>query len=251
MIGAESVARTIPVVECFRTIQGEGMLLGRPTVFVRTGGCDYRCRQCDTLYAVLPEHTSTWSPMTTEAVFAEIQRFSEGKPILVTLSGGNPAMHPLEDLIDLGHDHGYTFAMETQGSIAQPWFTKLDYLTLSPKPPGMQNPWPTKWERLDRCITSALEGSGNGHCPRMCLKIVIFGEEDYKYARSTAARYPELPIYLQVGNHTPPHLSSEVDTPGILQRLNWLIEQVLQDHWYEASILPQLHLLLWGNRRGV
>ena len=37
------------------TIQGEGPLMGRPTVFVRTGGCDYRCRWCDTLYAVLPE----------------------------------------------------------------------------------------------------------------------------------------------------------------------------------------------------
>jgi 7-carboxy-7-deazaguanine synthase len=38
------------------TVQGEGPLVGRPTVFVRTGGCDYRCAWCDTLYAVLPEH---------------------------------------------------------------------------------------------------------------------------------------------------------------------------------------------------
>jgi organic radical activating enzyme len=38
------------------TIQGEGPLIGRPIVFVRTGGCDYRCSWCDTLYAVLPEY---------------------------------------------------------------------------------------------------------------------------------------------------------------------------------------------------
>jgi hypothetical protein len=38
------------------TIQGEGPVIGRPTVFVRTGGCDYRCTRCDTPYAVLPEY---------------------------------------------------------------------------------------------------------------------------------------------------------------------------------------------------
>ena len=38
------------------TIQGEGPLIGRPSIFVRTGGCDYRCNWCDTLYAVLPEY---------------------------------------------------------------------------------------------------------------------------------------------------------------------------------------------------
>src|SRR5581483_8718659 len=55
---------------------------------------------CDTLYAVLPEHKSEWYPMTTEEVFAEVQRLSGNKPILVTLSGGNPAIQPLGDLID-------------------------------------------------------------------------------------------------------------------------------------------------------
>ena len=39
------------------TVQGEGPLIGKPTVFVRTGGCDYRCNWCDTLYAVLPKHS--------------------------------------------------------------------------------------------------------------------------------------------------------------------------------------------------
>ena len=48
------------------TVQGEGALIGKPTVFVRTGGCDFRCSWCDTLHAVLPAHRHDWSPMTPE-----------------------------------------------------------------------------------------------------------------------------------------------------------------------------------------
>lgn len=241
--------RTIMVSEAFGpTIQGEGALIGKPTVFVRTGSCDYRCSWCDTLYAVLPEYKSDWHPMTTEQVFAEVQRLSGHEPILVTLSGGNPAIQPLGDLIDLGHDSGYTFAIETQGSVAQPWFAKLDYLTLSPKPPSSQQV--TRWERLDRCISYARSGPEEKH-PQINLKIVIFDDEDYAYARYVAERYPDLPMYLQAGNHTPPHLAQEIDIPGILQRVDWLIQRVVTDQWYNVTVLPQMHTLLWGNKRGV
>ncbi len=186
--------------------------------------------------------------MSTEEIFAEVQRLAGYKPILVTLSGGNPAMHPLGDLIDLGHEHGYTFALETQGSIAQPWFTRLDHLTLSPKPPSSK--MITRWERLDRCMEYGQRGRESRHTS-ICLKIVIFDEDDYAYARSVADRYPAIPMYVQAGNHTPPHLSQEIDIPGILARLDWLIGRVIADQWYSATVLPQLHTLLWANKRGV
>jgi 7-carboxy-7-deazaguanine synthase len=197
---------------------------------------------------VLPEHKDEWHAMSTEEVFAEVQRLSGDKPILVTLSGGNPAIQPLEPLIDLGHAHGYTFTIETQGSVAQPWFAKLDYLTLSPKPPSSKQV--TRWERLDRCISYA-RGSAGETGPQTSLKIVVFDEEDYTYARYVASRYPDVPMYLQAGNHTPPHLADEIDIPGILSRMDWLIQRVMQDQWYAATILTQLHVLLWGNKRGV
>ena len=185
--------------------------------------------------------------MTTEQIFAEIQKLSP-EPILVTLSGGNPAIQPLGDLIDLGHTHGYTFAIETQGSIAQPWFACLDYLTLSPKPPSSKQV--TRWERLNRCIAYATSG-GDDHKVQICLKVVVFDEEDFAYARYVAERYPDIPLYLQVGNHTPPHLAQEVDIVGIMRRVDWLIERVVAEKWYNVTVLPQLHVLLWGNKRGV
>ncbi len=221
------------------------MLIGKPTVFVRTGGCDYRCSWCDSLYAVLPEYKSEWKSMTIEDVFAEIQHLSGSQPVLVTLSGGNPAIQPLESLIDLGHRNSYTFAIETQGSVFQPWFSSLDYLTVSPKPPSSGQV--THWERLDRCVW--IDSDQLDKKVKVCLKIVIFDEEDYLYAKRVSLRYPGVPLYLQVGNHQPQ--GNNVDIPGILRRMDWLIQKALDDQWYDATILPQLHVILWGNKRAV
>ncbi len=238
---------TIRISEIFGpTIQGEGALIGQPTVFVRTGGCDYRCSWCDTLHAVDNEFRHDWTPMSAEDVFADVEKLSGGVPIMVSLSGGNPAIQPLGGLINLGHAKGYKFALETQGSIVKDWFADLDVLTLSPKPPssGMD----TDYDLLTECITRA------GDNVDISLKIVIQDEADYLYARQVSARYPELPIYLQPVNHTPPpvdNMDEKIDIDGIMSRMRWLVERAEQDQWRDVHILPQLHVLLWGNKRGV
>lgn len=237
---------TIRVSEIFGpTIQGEGALIGVPTVFVRTGGCDYRCEWCDSLHAVDAEYRGTWTPMTAQEIMAEVVRLSGGKPLLVSLSGGNPAIQPLGEVIRLGHAQGYGFALETQGSVARDWFSDLDMLVLSPKPPssGMQ----VDWSVFDACLQA-------GQGADMVMKIVIFDDTDYAWARDVAARYPQLPLFLQPGNHTPPTPeddSATVDQDGVDERMRWLVDRVVQDGWYQARVLPQLHVMLWGNKRGV
>lgn len=228
------------------TIQGEGALIGQPTVFVRTGGCDYRCAWCDTLHAVDSSHRDEWHPMTPEAVMMQVEMLSGGTPLTVSLSGGNPAIQPLDRLIELGRKEGYRFALETQGSIARDWFAGLDVLTLSPKPPssGMV----TDWQRLAECAEAA------GPDTETVLKVVIFDEADYAFARDVAGRYPDLSCYLQPGNHTPPRDGADngaIDITGILNRMRWLVGKVTADQWYTATVLPQLHTLIWGNLRGV
>ncbi|MBD9491158.1 7-carboxy-7-deazaguanine synthase QueE [Ensifer sp. ENS11] len=228
------------------TIQGEGVLIGQPTVFVRTGGCDYRCSWCDTLHAVDSEYREQWQPMSVEEIWMEVRRLSGGVPLTVSLSGGNPAIQPLGPLIDRGHGEGYRFALETQGSVARDWFADLDVLVVSPKPPssGME----TDFEKLDDCLAMA---AGR---PMTVLKIVVFDDHDYAYAKDMAGRYPALPVYLQPGNHTPPppdDASATVDIDGVMNRMLWLVDKVTGDRWFDARVLPQLHVLLWGNRRGV
>lgn len=227
------------------TIQGEGALIGVPTVFVRTGGCDFRCSWCDSLHAVDQAYRADWAPMSAQAVMDEVARLSGGSPLMVTLSGGNPAIQSLGGLIAQGRAAGYGFAMETQGSVARDWFADLDMLVLSPKPPssGMD----TDWARVAECVAAA-------GAAETVLKIVVFDEADFTYAQQAAARFPDLPVYLQPGNHTPPPPgddAAKVDHAGIEARMRWLVERVTAQKWYAARVLPQLHVSLWGNKRGV
>lgn len=244
---SRSMRGTIAVSEIFGpTVQGEGAVIGKPTVFVRTGGCDYRCSWCDSKFAVLPEFRGEWRRMSSEEILGKIRALSP-RPILVTLSGGNPALQPLGGLIRLGKAAGYRFAIETQGTVGRDWFADLDHLTLSPKPPssGME----TDWEKLGRCVEAAGPGT------ETIMKVVVFDGADYAYAKEVGRCFPEVPIYLQVGNDHPPDpgldKAAEPSLERLLERYEWLTEKVVADEWNEATVLPQLHVLVWGNKRGV
>jgi 7-carboxy-7-deazaguanine synthase len=232
------MAKPILISEIFGpTIQGEGSLIGKPTVFVRTGSCDFRCNWCDTLFAVLPEHKDEWTPMQPDEIVARVLLLTSGAPILVTISGGNPALHDLSSLLEIGHQNGLTFAMETQGSIAREWFGELDYLVLSPKGPssGMR----FENEKLRVCLESA------GNKTQTLLKIVVFDEEDYVFARNVSTLFPNVPMVLQAGSSAP------VNAEKIREGVDWLLQRAAQDGWFDVTILPQLHVLLWGSKRGV
>ncbi|MGO8119408.1 7-carboxy-7-deazaguanine synthase QueE, partial [Rhizobium leguminosarum] len=44
---------------------------------------------------------------------------------------------------------------------------------------------------------------------------------------------------------------ARIDIDGVMDRMHWLIERVTAYQWFEVRVLPQLHVLLWGNKRGV
>lgn len=244
-----SVNRSIPVLEIFGpTVQGEGMVIGRKTMFVRTAGCDYHCSWCDSSFTWDGSGKAHIRLLNPEKIWNELSQIGHDRFSHVTLSGGNPALLPqLGGLIDLLHDRDITIAVETQGSRWQDWLIDVDEVTLSPKPPssGMN----TEWKTLD-IIVDRLK-----HRPSPfthSLKVVVFDEEDLAYAITVHQRYPDSVLYLQVGNSDVHTMDSTLLTTTLLQRYEWLIDKVMEtSSLNDVRVLPQLHTLVWGNKRGV
>jgi 7-carboxy-7-deazaguanine synthase len=181
--------------------------------------------------------------MDTQTIFNQIEKLSEGHPLWITLSGGNPAMQDFSQLIRLGQSQGYQFSMETQASLAQPWFSLLDQLTLSPKPPstGMN----FKMQGLERCL-EACESEDN-HQVDISLKFVAADEKDVRWSKIIADQYPELSSFIQPCNT---NAKLETDTSNNIdikdrshdeKTLLWLIEATRNLHWHQVRVLPQLH----------
>ena len=120
------------------TIQGEGAVIGEATIFVRTGGCDYRCSWCDTMHAVDPIHAKDWRAMSVEDICLAVNALTNGartKPT-ITLSGGNPAMQPLRETCQRLKSMGHRLIIETQGTLIPDWLYIIDVISVSPKPPS-------------------------------------------------------------------------------------------------------------------
>lgn len=233
----------LPVIEMFGpTIQGEGSVIGVKTMFVRTYGCDYRCSWCDSAFTWDGSAKDQVRMLEVSEIVSELSRRAEGNFKWVTISGGNPALigQPLQALIDQLHVRGVKVAVETQGSKWQAWFQSVDVLTISPKPPssGMN----TDWRVLDQIRRNLTVGNYN-------LKVVVFDDADFDYARNVHQRYPDIPFFVQVGNRDVAEQNPISDR--LLSKLNWLIDKVIADPaMNEVRTLPQLHTLLWDNQRG-
>lgn len=236
----------IPVIEMFGpTIQGEGAVIGVKTMFVRTYGCDYRCGWCDSAFTWDGSAKDKVTMLAPQEILDGLLELAGDNFNCVTISGGNPALigEAMGELISLLHERGIQAAIETQGSRWQDWFYVVDVLTISPKPPssGMQ----TNWDKLDEIMHRVADNGKAAHS----LKVVIFNQEDYEYARKVHFRYPEVPLFLQPGND---NVTEEGDISGrLLGRLEWLFGQVIADpQMNRARVLPQLHALIWHNKRG-
>lgn len=232
-----------PVLEIFGpTVQGEGMVIGRKTCFIRLAACDYQCVWCDSKF--------TWDGsvkpdlMTIEMIIEHVNLLHEDQVDHVTISGGNPALYKgLDQLVLALNAAGYQTAIETQGSHWNDGLKLIDEVTLSPKPPssGMN----TDFTVLDEMITQ-LEGR------YVSLKVVVFDRMDLLYAEMIHQRYPNVPMFVQAGNDQTLEADEASTSLHLLNRYAVLVDEVMQSTVLKnVRVLPQMHALLWGNRRGV
>lgn len=239
----------LPVLEIFGpTIQGEGMVIGQKTMFVRTAGCDYSCSWCDSSFTWDGSGKNDICMMDAEEIWQELKTIGGNHFSFVTISGGNPALlKNLNELTEILKANRIKIGLETQGSRWQEWFYEIDELTISPKPPssGMV----TDFDVLDDII-GKLEKS---EAPQnISLKVVVFDDHDYEYAKKVHLRYPNIPFFLQVGNDDTTTVNDQELLIHLLKKYESLIDKVMLDQELNhVKVLPQLHTLLWGNKRGV
>lgn len=257
--------RRFPVIECFGpTVQGEGALAGAPTLFVRFGGCDYRCGWCDSMYAVDPAEVRENAEKLTvyeigdRLISLTAHEWAGG--LWVTLSGGNPALMQFDvednspDSI-VGYLHGlaYRVAVETQGSIWRDWLSRVDHLTISPKPPSSGMVSTIHDKQTDRFLDRAMNMVPY---EKRSLKVVVFDDVDYEWARSLfeLQEMHDRPFqkFLSVGTDQD-YLQDEYRVHnGIAERYRWLCEKAAVDPvMRDVKVLPQLHVIAFGTGRGV
>lgn len=229
------------ISEIFHSIQGEGILTGVPSVFVRTSGCNLRCAWCDTPYA-------SWQPEGPEMSPGQILEEVRKHPCRhVVITGGEPMIaRNIREFIATLRLLGKHVTIETAGTVA-PEDCMVDLVSLSPK---LANSTPSEekagaaWVRRheETRLQPAILRAWIETAVDYQLKFVISSETDLEEARSLVAA---------IGAPVPADkvlLMPEGTTlEAMRSRYPLLIDACLR-HGHRLS--PRLHIELFGNKRG-
>ena len=223
------------VNEVFRSIQGEGIYQGRPTIFIRFTGCNLRCSWCDTAYAYGKGCGSSLEEM--------MRRVLEYQDRNVCLTGGEPLLQKnLPELTFSLLKEGYLVSLETNGSLDIHGF--LDAISRD-GPPG-------DWRRklmISLDVKAPSSGESDSFLidnlatlePWDQLKFVVNDEIDIDYARSFVEKNEICsPVIIQPSDRT--------DRKDIARQF---LGAVWPPH-LDIRFIIQLHKIIWGkDKRGV
>ena len=183
----------VRIAEVFRSLQGEGRLTGTESVFVRTSGCNLRCRFCDTPFA-------SWTPegedLSVDEILSQVEALSQSAPAsarspvgYVVVTGGEPML--LAELIPLCaalRREGKHITIETAGTLYLP--VECDLMSISPK---LSNSTPAstseRHERNRRAPDVIRRLNAEHDCQ---FKFVVGSREDCRDVEAYLAEFPEI-----------------------------------------------------------
>lgn len=221
------------IAEIFYSIQGEGSLIGVPSVFVRTSGCNLRCSWCDTPY-------TSWNPENNELSLDKILEQVGVHPARhVVVTGGEPMIAPeIVALTEQLRARKLHITIETAGTVFAP--VACDLLSISPKlahstPEGRLG---VQHERL-RFQPEILQRLMEAYDYQ--LKFVVTHPDDLNEIEKMLER-------ISADRARVILMPEGVDHATLQKRGIWLAE-IAKNQGFRFS--PRLHVDLWGNRRGV
>jgi 7-carboxy-7-deazaguanine synthase len=222
------------ISEIFYSIQGEGMLVGVPSVFVRTSGCNLRCTWCDTPY-------TSWNPegqeLTIEAIVEQAKSYGASHAVV---TGGEPMI--AEGVIELTHRLDMHVTVETAGTVYKP--VKCDLMSISPK---LSNSIP-----LDRDDGRwAAQHDRLRYQPDVLKRLMTEFTYQLKFVVTAPVDLEEITRIVEMTGADRARvvlMAEGTDSATLAERGRWIAE-VSKREGFRFS--PRLHVDLWGNRRGV
>jgi len=227
----------VKISEIFYSIQGEGILAGVPSVFLRTSGCNLRCTWCDTPY-------TSWNPegddLPLDTILADVRGRGSSH---VVVTGGEPMIQ--QDIVQLTQrlkDLDLHITIETAGTVYQP--VTCDLMSISPK---LANSTPT--EREDG--RWAAQHDRLRYQPDVLKQLMAEYPYQLKFVVSDPSDLAEIETVLKETGADrsrvvlmPEGTSSET----LSERARWLVEICKRERFRYG---PRLHIDIYGNQRGV
>ncbi|MBI3683388.1 MAG: 7-carboxy-7-deazaguanine synthase QueE [Acidobacteria bacterium] len=221
------------IAEVFYSIQGEGVLAGVPSVFLRTSGCNLRCAWCDTPY-------TSWEPEGEERSIPELLEYvSRHSTGYVVVTGGEPMIQPEIETLAAGlRELSQHITIETAGTVFKP--VVCDLMSISPKL-GNSTPegaFAAQHERLR-------------NQPDLLCRLMALCDYQLKFVVAEPGDLEEVQCIVRetAAERSKVLLMPEGTTPQVLRaRSEWIVE-ACKRHGFRYS--PRLHVEIWGNRRGV
>lgn len=222
------------ISEIFYSVQGEGMLAGVPSVFVRSSGCNLRCTWCDTPYTSWQPEGAEW---TIDSIVQEVNGYRAAH---VVITGGEPMIAPA--IAELTRSLTQHITIETAGTVFAD--VRCDLMSISPKLANSTprerdgGRWAAQHERLR-------------YQPDVLKKLMSRYEYQLKFVIAEPGDIEEVAAMTkELGAQTERIvlMPEGTDASVLAERGRWLVE-ICKERGYRFS--PRLHIQLWGNRRGV
>jgi 7-carboxy-7-deazaguanine synthase len=227
----------VKIAEIFYSLQGEGVLVGVPSVFIRTSGCNLRCTWCDTPY-------TSWNPegenLSVEQIAATAAGFQSDH---VVITGGEPMIAPeIVRLTGMLRDAKLHITIETAGTVYAP--VACDLMSISPK---LANSVPQQREGG----RWAAQHDRLRYQPEVLKRLTA--EYDYQL-KFVVASPDDLDEINEIRDDLRAKgqriiLMPEGTNPELLHERGLWLAEICKSNAYRYS--PRLHIDLWGDKRGV